>query len=107
RTNFRAGYAPLVRPSNVSLAVMRARQTARTYNARPHNGMTARSEIAPNMSSMAAAQRVMKTDDTEAIAGILARREPAQNDRATANPQTGVRASQPTSGNFAPHEAPR
>ncbi|PYL15809.1 MAG: hypothetical protein DME30_10700, partial [Verrucomicrobia bacterium] len=34
RTNLRAGYAPLVRPSNVSLAVMGARQTARTYNAR-------------------------------------------------------------------------
>ena len=107
RTNFRSGYAPLVRPSNVSLGVMGGRQTARTYNARPHNGMTARSEIAPNMSSIAAAQRLIKTDDTEAIAGILARREPAQSDPATANPQTGVRASQPTSGNFAPREAPR
>src|SRR5439155_5128357 len=107
RTNFRSGYAPSMRPSNVSLAVMGARQTARTYNARPYSGMTGRSEIAPKMSSIAAAQRLIKTDDTEAIAGILARREPAQSDPATANPQTGVRASQPTSGNLAPHAATR
>jgi len=107
RTNFRSGYAPSMRPSNVSLAVMGARQTARTYNAQPYNGMTARSDIARNVSSIAAAQRVIKTDDTEAIASILARREPAQTDPATANPQTGVRASQPMSGNFAPHEAPQ
>jgi hypothetical protein len=107
RTNFRSGYAPSMRPSNVSLAVMGARQTARTYNARPYNGMAVRSDVASNMSSIAAAQRVIKTDDTEAIAGILARREPAQSDPATANPQTGVRASQPMSGNFAPHEAPQ
>src|SRR5437016_9906733 len=65
RTNFRSGYAPLVRPSHVNLGVMSARQTAGTYNARPHNGMTARSEIAPNMSSMAAAQRAIQTDDRE------------------------------------------
>src|SRR5262249_35829832 len=107
RTNFRSGYAPLVRPSNVTLAAMSARQTARTYSARPYNGMAVRSEIAPNISSIAAAQRVIKTDDTEAIAGILARREPAQSDPATVNPQTGVRASQPTSSNFAPNEASR
>ncbi len=107
RTSFRSGYAPSMRPSNVSLAVMGARQTARTYNAQPYNGMTARSDIARNVSSIAAAQRVIKTDDTEAIASILARREPAQTDPATANPQTGVRASQPMSGNFAPHEAPQ
>jgi hypothetical protein len=107
RTNFRSGYAPLVRPSNVTLAVMNARQTARTYNGQPYNAMAARSDIAPNLSSIAAAQRVIKTDDTEAIAGILARREPAQSDPATANPQTGVQASQPTSGNLAPREAPQ
>ena len=107
RTNFRSGYAPSMRPSNVSLGVMGARQTARTYNARPHSGMAMRSDVAPNMSSIAAAQRLIKTNDTEAIAGILARREPAQSDPATANPQTGVRASQPTSGNFAPHRAPQ
>lgn len=102
RTNFRSGYAPLVRPSNVTLAAMSARQTARTYNAQPYNAMAARSEIAPNLSSIAAEQRVIKTDDTQAIAGILARREPA-----TANPQTSVRASQPMSGNLAPREAPQ
>ena len=107
RTNFRSGYAPLVRRSNVPLAVMSARQTARTYNAQPYHGMAARSDVASNMSSIAAAQRLIKTDDTEAIAGILARREPAQSDPATANPQNGVRASPPTSGNFAPHEAPQ
>jgi len=107
RTNFRSGYAPLGRPSNFTVAVIGARQAARTYNARPYSVMPARSEIAPNMSSIAAAQRVIKTDDTQAIAGILARREPGQSDPATANPQTGVRASQPTSGNFAPDEAPQ
>ncbi len=107
RTNFRSGYAPSMRPSNVTLGVMGARQTARTYNARLHSGMAVRSDVASNMSSIAAAQRVIKTDDTEAIAGILARREPAQSDPATTNPQTGVRASQPTSGNFAPHQAPQ
>ena len=107
RTNFRSGYARSMRPSNVTLAVMGARQTARTYNARPYNAMTVRSEIASNMSSIAAAQRVIKTDDTEAIAGILARREPPRSDPATTNPQNGVQTSQPTSGNFAPHEAPQ
>jgi hypothetical protein len=100
RTNFRSGYAPLVRPSNVTLAAMSARQTARSYNPQPYNAMAARSEIAPNLSSIAAEQRVIKTDDTQAIAGILARREPA-----TTNPQTSVRASQPMSGNLAPREA--
>jgi hypothetical protein len=103
RTNFRSGYAPLVRPSNVTLAAMNARQTARRYNAQPYNAMAARSDIAPNLSSIAAAQRVIKTDDAQAIAGILARREPPRSDPATANPQTGVRASQPTSGDLAPH----
>jgi len=107
RTNFRSGYAPSVRPSNVTLAAMSARQTARTYNARPHSGMAVRSDIAPNTSSIAAVQRVIKTDDAQAIAGILARREPPRSDPATANPQTGVRASQPTSGDLAPHEAPQ
>ncbi len=107
RTNFRSGYAPSMRPSNVTLAAMSARQTAPTYNARPYNGMAVRSGVASNMSSIAAAQRVIKTDDTEAIAGILARREPAQSDPATTNTQNGVRASQPTSGNFAPHETPQ
>src|SRR5438874_8147653 len=107
RTNFRSGYAPSVRPSNVTLAAMSARQTARTYNARPHSGMTVRSDIAPNTSSIAAVRRVIKTDDAQAIAGILARREPPRSDPATANPQTGVRASQPTSGDLAPHEAPQ
>jgi hypothetical protein len=107
RTNFRSRYVPLVRSSNVSLGVMSARQTARTYNAQPYNAMTVRSEIASNVSSIAAAQRVIKTNDTEAIAGILARREPAQSDPATANPQNAVRASQPTSGNLAPREAPQ
>ena len=107
RTNFRSGYAPSMRPSNVTLAAMSARQTARTYNARPYNAMTVRSDVAPNISSVSAAQRLIKTDDTEAIAGILARREPAQSDPATANTQNGVRASQPTSGNFAPHETPQ
>src|SRR5207253_10093797 len=34
RTNFRSGYAPLVRPSNVSLAVVGGRQTARTDSGR-------------------------------------------------------------------------
>ena len=104
RTNFRSGNAPLVRPSNVTLAVMSARQTARTHNAQPHNAMAVRSDIAPNMSSIAAAQRVIKTDDTEAIAGILARREPPRSDPATTNTQNGVRTSQPTSGNLAPHQ---
>src|SRR5439155_20752125 len=61
--------------------------------------------IAPNMSAIAAAQRLIQPDATQAIARILASRETAQSDPATANPQTGVRASQPTSGNFAPHEA--
>jgi len=107
RTNFRSGYAPSMRPSNVTLAAMSARQTARTYNARPYNAMTVRSDVAPNISSVSAPQRLIKTDDTEAIAGILARREPAQSDPATANTQNGVRASQPTSGNFAPHETPQ
>src|SRR5437667_9768384 len=45
RTNLRPGYAPLVRPSNVSLAVMGGLQTPRPYNARPDNGMTGRSEL--------------------------------------------------------------
>src|SRR5438270_5804674 len=107
RTNFRSGYAPSVRPSNVTLAAMSARQTARTYNARPHSGMAVRSDIAPNTSSIAAVQRVIKTADAQAIAGILARREPPRSDPATVNPQTGVRASQPTSGDLAPHEAPQ
>ena len=92
RTNFRSGYAPSMRPSNVTLAAMSARQTARTYNARPYNGMAVRSGVASNVSSIAAAQRLIKTDDTVAIAGILARREPAQSDPATTNTQTGVRA---------------
>src|SRR5260370_9398660 len=105
RTNFRSGSAPLVRPSNVTLAAMNARQTARRYNAQPYNAMAARSDIAPNLSSIAAAQRVIKTDDAQAIAGILARREPPRSDPATANPQTGVRASQPPGGELAPAEA--
>src|SRR5437016_11934085 len=58
-------------------------------------------------SDVCSSDLVIKTDDTEAIAGILARREPAQSDPATGNPQTGVRASPPMSGNFAPHEAPQ
>ena len=69
--------------------------------------MAVRSDIAPNTSSIAAVQRVIKTDDAQAIAGILARREPPRSDPATANPQTGVRASQPTSGDLAPHQAPQ
>src|SRR5207244_8247461 len=35
RKNFRSGYAPLVRPWDVSLVVMVGRQTARTFYARP------------------------------------------------------------------------
>ncbi|PYL63759.1 MAG: hypothetical protein DMF25_09470 [Verrucomicrobia bacterium] len=107
RPTFRSGYAPLVRPSNVTLAVMSARQTARTYNAQPQNGMAVRSDVASNMSSIAAVQRVIKTDDTEAITGLLARREPSRGDPATTNTQNGVRPSQPTSGHLAPHETPR
>src|SRR5256885_14789810 len=70
RTNFRSGYAPSVRPSNVTLAAMSARQTARTYNARPYNGMAVRSGVASNVSSIAAGPRLLKTNATEAIAGL-------------------------------------
>jgi len=94
RTNFRSGYVPSMRPSNVTLGAMSARQTARTYNARPYNGLAVRSDVASNMSSIAAAQRLIKTDDTEAIAGILARREPAQSDRSKRRPSLATNERQ-------------
>jgi len=100
----RPGYAPLMRSSNATLAAMSVRQTARTYNAQPHNGMAARSAVAPNMSSIAAARRVFKTDNLQAIADILARRETPRSDPATTNTQNGVRTLQPTSGDLASHE---
>src|SRR5260370_3047484 len=96
RTNFQSGYAASLRPSNVTLAAMNARQTARKYNAQPYNAIAARSDIAPNLSSIAAAQRVIKTDAERAIAGLLTRRERPRSDRATANTQTRARAPQPT-----------
>jgi Putative peptidoglycan binding domain len=100
----RSGFAPLLRSSNSTLAAMSVRQTARTYHAQTDNGMAAGTGVAPNMSSIAAAQRVFKTDNTEAIAGILARREPPRSDPATTNTQNGVRALQPISGDLASHQ---
>ena len=102
--NLRSGYAPLVRPSNFALATMSARQTARTYNAQPSNGMTARSAVAPNMPSIAAAQRVFKTDNVQAIADILARRETSRSGPAATNTQNGVTTLQPSGGDLASHE---
>src|SRR6266436_4240522 len=98
RTNFRSGYAPSMRPSNVTLAAMSARQTARTYNARPYNGMAVRSEIASNVSSIAAAQRLIKTDDTDAIAAILARPHPPHGDPGLHSSQAFVRCARPSTG---------
>jgi hypothetical protein len=103
----RSAYASLVRPSNAALAAMSARQTARTYRAQTYNGMAARSDIAPKTSSIAAAQRIIKTDNLQAIADILARREPPRSDPATTNPQNGVRSLQPVSGDLASHETLR
>jgi hypothetical protein len=103
----RSGYASLVRPSNATLAAMSARQTARTYSEQTYNGMAARSDIAPNTSSIAAAQHIIKTDNLQAIADILARREPPRKDPATTKTQNGIRTLQPVSGDLTSHETLR
>jgi hypothetical protein len=102
--NSRSNYSALARPLNPTLAAMRARQSARTYNMQPVPDLLARNDVVENALPMTNPQDIAKPDDLQPTRNIPAKEEITPSRPARPGVHSGGKILQPTSDELPPSE---
>jgi Putative peptidoglycan binding domain len=102
--NSRSNYSALARPLNSTVAAMRARQSARTYNMQPVPDLLARNDVVSSTLPMTNPQPIAEPDDVQPTRNIPAREEITPSRPARPGVHPGGKILQPNSDELPPSE---